>query len=211
MSMIWQEPFDVNPSFGKGFIIFGLESGEMAEYPLADKAQQFAIQAHGEQKRKYTGHPYVVHTQAVANTLRGLGYRDEVVAAAHLHDVLEDTPVKKHEIEKHFGADVARLVDEVTDRHQKELTRTPKGTWVDKEGKMVNREARKAMDREHLTKSSPEGASIKLADLLDNHKDINQHDPDFAKVYNSEAKMTLPLLKHGHTGLFLKLKNRLGN
>ncbi len=65
-----------------------------------------------------------------------------------------------------------------------------------------NREARKAIDREHLARSSPEGATIKLADLIDNTKSIVAHDKGFARVYLPEMEKLLEVLRHGDPALW---------
>ncbi|MDF0725390.1 HD domain-containing protein [Cytobacillus sp. S13-E01] len=77
---------------------------------LVDKARDFAMNAHKEQKRKLTSEPYFVHLEGVAQTLRDAGFSEEVVAAGYLHDVVEDTSTTIEEIEKIFGKKIAVLV-----------------------------------------------------------------------------------------------------
>lgn len=154
---------------------------------LFKKAHDFAIAAHGEQKRKYTGLPYVTHCFDVANLLMDYPVPDEVVAAALLHDVLEDTDVTYEQLKDKFGDTIAELVGEVTD------------ISLPSDGK---RSVRKAMDRDHLAKSSPDGATLKLADLIVNARDIVKHDPDFAVVYLAEKADLLKVLKHGNRDLY---------
>lgn len=150
------------------------------------RAIEFATKAHGSQKRKYTGDPYIVHPIEVATMLATRGFSEEVVMAAILHDVVEDTPVTNAEIAKAFGSKVASLVGMVTD-----VSRPDDG----------NRKARKEMDRQHLAGASSEGKSIKLADLISNSKSITQHDANFAKVYMSEKRELLAALKGGDSQL----------
>ena len=78
-----------------------------------EQAAYFAIKAHEGQKRT-SGEDYVNHTFAVAAIVHELGLDADVVIAALLHDSVEDTPVTLVQLEKLFGADVARLVDGVT-------------------------------------------------------------------------------------------------
>lgn len=158
------------------------------------KAKDFATRAHAAQVRKYTNEPYMVHPIRVAHRLTQEKFPDHVVAAAMMHDVLEDTPVKYGHIEKEFGPHIAKLVNEVTD-----VSRKSDG----------NRAIRKLIDRAHLAASSHYGASIKLSDLLDNTQDILQHDKKFAKVYIPEAKGLLEVLRHGHRGMWNELHARL--
>jgi guanosine-3',5'-bis(diphosphate) 3'-pyrophosphohydrolase len=109
-----------------------------------------------------------------------------MIAAAYLHDVVEDTPVTLEAIELEFGAEVARLVEELTD-----VSRPEDG----------NRKTRKAIDREHSAAASPEGQTIKLADLIDNSETITKHDPDFAKVYMREKRALLEVMSDGDRDL----------
>ena len=77
------------------------------------RAYELAKAAHGTQKRA-TGDPYLTHCIAVACTLADLGLDDDVIVAALLHDVPEDTSVTLDTIRSQFGDDVAKLVDGVT-------------------------------------------------------------------------------------------------
>lgn len=153
---------------------------------LVERAARFAILAHSGQKRKYTGEPYLVHLEEVADLVDRAGVRDEVVAAAWLHDVLEDTTVDVLELTREFGLDIASMVSMLTDT-------------VARPG--VNRAARKALDRERLAQATPEVHTIKLADLVSNTKSIVGHDPKFAVTYLDEKARLLPMLQDGDAGL----------
>lgn len=80
---------------------------------LIHRAFVLANQAHGGQTRA-SGEPYITHTMAVAEILVKLHLDPEAVAAAILHDVVEDTPVTLAQVEQEFGKPVAKLVDGVT-------------------------------------------------------------------------------------------------
>lgn len=147
----------------------------------------FARCAHRGQQRKYTGEPYANHCEAVARLVSEYTDAWDVIAAAALHDVAEDTDVTIDEIGEVFGDRVARLVLEVTD-----VSRPGHG----------RREVRKALDREHLAQSSLEGATIKLADLIDNTRSIVKYDPGFAVQYLREKELLLEVLKHGNPRLW---------
>jgi (p)ppGpp synthase/HD superfamily hydrolase len=86
----------------------------LAATPLVRQAYAFAEHAHRGQRRK-DGQLYISHPVRVARLLAGLGYREEVLAAALLHDVVEDTPVTLAEVHQAFGAHVAELVDCVSE------------------------------------------------------------------------------------------------
>ncbi|WP_280768605.1 RelA/SpoT family protein [Salipaludibacillus daqingensis] len=77
------------------------------------KAYQMAEYAHREQYRK-SGEPYIWHPVQVAGILVELGMDPNTIAAAFLHDVVEDTTVTLEDLEKDFGQEVAMLVDGVT-------------------------------------------------------------------------------------------------
>ena len=82
---------------------------------MKERAIQFATEAHGDQARKYCGSPYITHPIAVAKIVESVEHTEEMVVAAILHDVVEDTPVTIDEIETEFGPVVAELVHFLTD------------------------------------------------------------------------------------------------
>lgn len=80
---------------------------------LIHQAYLLALEAHRGQKRR-TGEPYITHPVAVACLLADMKMDHQSIMAALLHDVIEDTPVLKSEIEEKFGKSVADLVDGVS-------------------------------------------------------------------------------------------------
>lgn len=78
---------------------------------VIEKAVEYAAYAHDNQYRKKTRLPYVSHPVTVGFYLLQSGVREEVVAAAILHDVLEDTTTTFSDLEKDFGLEIARLVE----------------------------------------------------------------------------------------------------
>ena len=150
-----------------------------------ERARVFAIGAHRAigQTRKYTGVPYDRHVEAVATTVSNLGTATpDMVAAAWLHDTVEDTAVSMGDITELFGVEVAVLVFALTN--------------VDKS--RGNRAARKELDRLRLAAASPSAQTIKLADIIDNTSDIAEHDPKFARVYLEEIDELIKVLDHGN-------------
>lgn len=83
------------------------------ELTLVQRAYDFAKKAHTNQKRA-SGEEYFIHPCTVAEILVGLGLDAATVAAAFLHDVIEDTPVSEGDIKKEFGEEVLELVVGVT-------------------------------------------------------------------------------------------------
>lgn len=89
------------------------KSDQTFNMELIDKAYRLAEKAHGSQLR-VSGVPYILHPTSVACILVDLGMDTESVAAALLHDVVEDTDVTLEEISKDFGPEIAHLIDGVT-------------------------------------------------------------------------------------------------
>ena len=131
-------------------------------------AEGFGLCAHRNQRRKFEDAPYMVHPIRVARIVQEYTDDPDVIAAAMMHDVLEDTDVTAEEMRRVFGDTITDLVLDVTD-----VSRPSDGV----------RQVRKDKDREHLAKSSPGGATIKLADLIDNAIGIAANDKGFAPVY----------------------------
>ncbi|HJL70279.1 MAG TPA: HD domain-containing protein, partial [Anaerolineales bacterium] len=77
---------------------------------LVERAYAFAQRAHSGQTRA-SGAPYIEHSLAVADILATLGLPASALAAALLHDVVEDSATSVTELKKQFGAEVAALVD----------------------------------------------------------------------------------------------------
>lgn len=157
---------------------------------MINTAKYFAIAAHQAigQKRKYTGEPYWHHPERVVEIISMVDHTPMMIAAAWLHDVVEDTDVCMDDIVEFFGQDIADIVDALTD------TPTEEGG--------ANRANRKGMDRARLARAGYEAQTIKLADLIDNTSTITQHDPKFAKLYLKEKRDLLDVLKHGNSHLW---------
>ena len=137
-----------------------------------------AENAHAGQVRKYTGEPYVVHSLAVARTVARYLPSAMAVSAAVLHDVVEDTDVSLEDLRgcMYIGPYVAQLVDDLTD-----VSKPTDG----------NRATRKAIDRAHTARAHPLAKLVKLADLIDNSRDIVAYDPEFSQVYMAEKRRLL--------------------
>ena len=87
----------------------------LRDLPLARAAVEFASERHAGQRREADGADFVLHPIEVAALLERSGYPDHVVAAAVLHDVLEDTDAERADLEARFGPQVAGLVALVSD------------------------------------------------------------------------------------------------
>lgn len=137
-------------------------------------ATGFAAIRHAKQVRRYSGEPYVAHCMRVAEKLLSLESRfpvtDEMVMAAVLHDVVEDTDCTVEELHRRFGDTVAGYVAA--------LSIDPKAG---------NRRQRYRKYAEQLRAAPVEAQRIKICDLWDNISDIREYDPSFFRVYQREA------------------------
>jgi len=156
---------------------------------LEERAKQFATKAHGDidHRRKYTNEPYINHPAQVVEIVRGVPHTEEMLAAAWLHDVVEDTPTTIEQVREVFGVQVSAFVGMLTD-----VSKLEDG----------NRKVRKTIDREHTAMSMPPAKTIKLADLISNTSSIVKYDPNFAKVYLEEKRLLLEVLKEGDNQLW---------
>lgn len=169
-------------------------------------ALRLAENAHAGQARKYTGDPYIVHVLEVAGLVASVDHSPAMIAAAYLHDTLEDTALSPGTIEATTSSEVLALVQALTD--------------VSREGD-GNRATRKALDRDHLAAAPAAAQTIKLADLISNTLSIATHDPGFARVYLDEKSQLLDVLTRGdgrlhelarevHAGAVYELTSRRG-
>ena len=163
---------------------------------IVARADAFAARAHSaiNHKRKYTGDDYIVHPREVAAIVATVPHTPEMLAAALLHDTVEDTGVTIETIRAEFGAVVAGLVADLTD------VSTPSGG---------NRAIRKGIDLAHTAGASPSAKTIKLADLLSNTASIVAHDPGFARVYLKEKAAMLEVMTDGDATLLARAKATL--
>src|SRR5215210_1523257 len=130
-----------------------------ADEELIARAYGTAHAAHKGQVRK-SGEPFVYHPLATADILADLHLDSTTIAAAILHDVLEDTQITKEELEKRFGEEVADIVDGVT-----KLKRLPSGNLEDAQAESL-RKMIVAMSRDVRV------IIIKLADRLHNMRTL---------------------------------------
>lgn len=130
--------------------------------PLLLDALAFAADKHRRQRRKDRhASPYINHPIALAQVLVGEGgVTDErILAAALLHDTLEDTETSFHELQRHFGRRVADMVLEVTD------------------DKTRRKHTRKRLQVEHAAHLSRGAKLVKLADKICNLRDLRARPP----------------------------------
>ena len=159
---------------------------------LIISAAQYATAKHAGQKRKYNGKPYISHLIRVAGRVATHKRSTEImVAAAYLHDVVEDCGVDISEIYSLFGEHIAAIVGELTTDDQIE----------------GNRAERKKAVREKIKKISWEAKLIKLVDRIDNLNELDWADK-FSEIY---ARESLLLLDEALIGTDSELEEELRN
>ncbi len=177
----WDVPF--RP--GDARVLLGLLT-HLPELPYLEvRACVFAHAAHLGQRRRYIDEPYIEHPRRVAEMARAAGCSAPALAAAWLHDVMEDCGVSSDAIAEQFGRQVAEMVADLTKCDDPALPRRQ----------------RKQLDRERLAKACDDSQTVKLADILDNAPSIIGSDPDFARVYVCEIDALLDDMRGGSAAL----------
>ena len=135
-----------------------------ADMDLIERAYRYADSKHKDQLRK-SGEPYIIHPRAVAEIVAEIGLDSDAIAAALLHDCLEDTDASFEEISRLFGETIAELVEGVT-----KLTRVQYSTM--EEQQMENlRKMFMAMSKDIRV------ILIKIADRLHNTRTLQYQSP----------------------------------
>ncbi len=166
------------------------EMGDAREaIALVLRAAEFAAIRHRDQRRKgIDAAPYINHPLALANLLAASGVENPVVlAAALLHDTVEDTETSPQELTQEFGDQVAAIVAEVTD------------------DKALHKADRKRLQVEHAAHLSMEAKLVKLADKICNLRDLSDSPPDWPierkREYFDWAKSVVDQLRGAHPRL----------
>jgi len=151
-----------------------LENPESSK--LVKRANEVATELHKKQTRK-TGGPYIQHPRRVAEIIKK--YSDKkharhLIAAALLHDTVEDTKFSVNQMKNLFGGLVSTLVDELTSNKE-----------------LIHQQGKAKYLGNKMSTMSDYGLLIKLADRLDNISDLNQMDDMFKKKYTDETNEIL--------------------
>jgi GTP diphosphokinase / guanosine-3',5'-bis(diphosphate) 3'-diphosphatase len=157
---------------------------------LVLRAVAFAAHKHRDQRRKnQEASPYINHPIELATVLWAEGVHDPVVvAAALLHDTLEDTETTWQELRGEFGEEIADIVGEVTDT------------------KWIKKEARKRLQVARAKHASEAARLVKLADKICNLRDVAAHPPagwplERRRQYFDWAKEVVDRLRGTHAAL----------
>lgn len=124
------------------------------EITLIEKAARIMAEAHANQKRKNDNSPFIVHPVMVALKLAKFDFQDAVIAAALVHDVLEDTDFSEEKLLKILGGEVVEIVKVVT------------------ENKSLPWEDRKKLYIEAVKNGSVDVKAISICDKIHNLEDV---------------------------------------
>jgi (p)ppGpp synthase/HD superfamily hydrolase len=161
-------------------------------------AISFAIEAHKNQWRRYDHTPYIRHPLSVMGMLTEFTMDEHALAAAVLHDTVEDCEdITLEVIHERFGEVVAGYVFYVTKQSRRHIDGV--------------REIRDAIDREHYSHGSEVSQVIKIMDMLDNIPGIWYNDPTRGLEYIKEKRLLLRVLVKAPTSLRIKAHNLMNN
>ncbi|RKZ10846.1 hypothetical protein DRQ25_01690 [Candidatus Fermentibacteria bacterium] len=151
---------------------------------LLQQAFLFAKKAHTGQERKFTGNPYITHPEGVAKILTRYVSDAKMIAAAYLHDTVEDTDTTIDELEVLFGTTVAELVGELTSSKDYKAQGLTKKEYMASE----------------FNGMSPKAFTIKLCDRLHNILDTIRKETSlsFIKWYWKETTYVFRNLERPH-------------
>ena len=164
---------------------------------LLQQITDFATRAHGSQRRKFADEPYINHPVRVMDICREHTQDICLLAAALLHDVLEDTSTSKEQMRDFLKSVMSNedsirtlnIVVELTDVYTKEQ-------YPD-----LNRRQRKAKESERLAGVSAQAQNIKYADIIDNSKNISNAETGFARIVLHEYKNLVKVMNAGNAEL----------
>ncbi len=173
---------------------------------LLQQLTDFATRAHGSQRRKFADEPYINHPVRVMETCREYTQDICLLAAALLHDVLEDTSTSKEQMRDFLKSVMSNedsirtlnIVVELTDVYTKEQ-------YPD-----LNRRQRKAKESERLAGVSAQAQNIKYADIIDNSKNISNAETGFARIVLHEYKNLVKVMNAGNAELRRKAGETVG-
>lgn len=148
---------------------------------LLDKAIKFAVDAHCGTERRGKGFPYIVHPMECVAIAATMTPDQEILAAAVLHDVVEDTDHTLEEIRSEFGERVANLV--ASESEEKIEGKSEEDSWMERKEAAINR----------IKNASHDAKIVALSDKLSNaraiKRDVEEIGPEFwNRFHNKDPK-----------------------
>lgn len=151
-----------------------------------DKALRFAITAHSGVERRGKGFPYIVHPMEAVAIVASITADQEMLAAAALHDVIEDTEYTEEDIRKEFGDRVARLVASESDLIVE--GKSESDSWVERKQFAINR----------LAKLDRDAKIVSLGDKLSNARAMLQDYEELGEELWNKFHVNDPKLHKWH-------------
>ena len=136
---------------------------------LLDKTIKFAVDAHANTERRGKGFPYIVHPMEAMSIVATITSDQEMLAAAALHDTVEDTDVTIEIVREEFGERIAALVDTESEKPVLKPGASESDTWRERKQAAIDR----------LSASSRDSKIVAMGDKLSNMRAIAQ---DFHKI-----------------------------
>ena len=169
---------------------------EFIDSSLLDKAIVFAARAHKDTERRGKGFPYIAHPLEAMAIVATMTNDQELLAAACLHDVIEDTDVTYDELKQEFGKRVADLVQAESDTVFENISASD--SWVQ----------RKQIAMDHLAKAPRDVQMVAMGDKLSNMRAMHHDYRDVGEDLWLRFHVTDPKLHEWHyRGLAEALKN----
>jgi myo-inositol-1(or 4)-monophosphatase len=137
---------------------------------LLDRAIIFAVKAHAGTERRGKGYPYIVHPLEAVEIVATMTPDQELLAAAALHDTVEDTDVTVEQIRAEFGDRIATLVADESEERPQGIS--DEESWHDRKRAAIN----------HLANASHDAKIVALGDKLSNMRAIAR---DYAEIGDS--------------------------
>ena len=127
---------------------------------LLDKAILFAVKCHANTERRGKGYPYIIHPLEAAEIVATITPDQELLAAAILHDTIEDTDATIEQIREQFGDRVANLVDDESEKREPNCDKV--ASWRSRKEASIN----------HLKQATRDSKIVALGDKLSNMRAI---------------------------------------
>lgn len=181
----------------------------MQDEHYLERAEKYAEEFHASinQRRKYSGEPYIVHPREVVRLARPFITYEPALAAFFNHDQFEDVlPLNPYytfgRFESLFGRDARVIAQDMTDVYTK-------GAYP-----KLNRKARKSLEIERWriignTELGYYSQTGKVCDLISNTRDITSQDPGFAKTYLKEKEALMKVLTRANRDLWFFAMDQL--
>lgn len=144
---------------------------------FVDKAIHFAVDAHAGTERRGKGYPYVIHALEAMEIVASMTNDPEMLAAAVLHDTVEDTSVTFEQLTAEFGARVAKLVELESDVIEEGIDES--ATWIQRKQVGIDRLAAAPLDAKIVAMGD------KLSNMRGIARDYRRMGDDLWKIFHA--------------------------